>query len=368
MARQRSSYLAGKLYCTEIKQTNTPSGSGPVANDRLPQPQHKKLQETDFPNLKTFHGDISSFDMQFDIGISLHACGESTDLALRKSAEFSANFISSPCCIGKLNRGVRNPYIYQATMGNTPTVEYPQSNNFKSVLKPEDWDHLAKAADYGEGGNVRNYDKCEYRRMAKSLVEMDRLLYMKNDFGYDCYLTKMEDDVKTPKNDILVGWKQPAPIDPNEELHLKKGEESQSSDRLVFSYDKSTLESWTLRFEKEMYFLGNALRDPIDHSNGSTFSSENNKALESTGISTQQARVAMTEWDEKEYENVQSILSSFLENDEETTYKFPKGQPSRLRKLVHFVAENMDLRHWSEGKRNTERMVIVAKKKKRKTV
>ena len=145
-------------------------------------------QSEDLPNLFTYHGSIQNYAEehgQFDIGLGLHACGEATDLVLRACGKAKANFVVSPCCVGKLKKKKRNPYIYHATAANEATISYPQSSMFCTIIpKGEKFDALAKAADYGEMENLRTPRNAS-RRTAKSLLEMDRLLYMKETYGYD---------------------------------------------------------------------------------------------------------------------------------------------------------------------------------------
>ena len=38
----------------------------------------------------------------FDIGVSVHACGVATDLVLKMCVDQGADFVSCPCCYGKL--------------------------------------------------------------------------------------------------------------------------------------------------------------------------------------------------------------------------------------------------------------------------
>ena len=264
------------------------------------------------PNLLTFHGSISSYvkyqqqqqqqqqqqkeeeakeqhqqqpqnniesKICFHIGVSLHACGEATDIMLKACGDVGANFIACPCCVGKLNHNNNNnnkinnnntnnnnnsssssgkgkgkikivdPYVYHATGLNIPTITYPQSlafggsvgdggdgtnndiinNNSKNVIQrtnsnerndsnnknatnnqrlltPEQFGILASAADYSNINELRT-NRNTTRRAAKGLLEMDRLLFMKEHFGYKyVVLTKLDPWECSCKNDILMGW------------------------------------------------------------------------------------------------------------------------------------------------------------------
>ena len=342
---------------THVETTHTPTNDSPT------------LEQAAIPNLFTFLGDITSYDQPFHIGLALHACGEATDLTLRKCGEKKANFVTCPCCIGKLSRKVKNPYIYQATNENTPTVNYPQSSHFQNILKSIDWDILAKAADYGEGHSSSkmnlqendqslmraNIKQCNHRKVAKTLVEVDRLLYMKDKFGYQVALTKMEPGVKTPKNDILLGWHDSLTTNTDNGATTVKKPYYQVNGK---NGDKS--KQWDKDFEIAMHYLGKGHVGKIEDEDVTCDNS--NTAKDYVHMNS----ILGGEWMEQEINEINSIIEAFVNNDEEKVLKFPKGQTSRIRKLVHNIAETKKLRHWSEGKRNSERIIIVAKRLNKK--
>lgn len=186
------------------------------------------------PNVSSYLGSIQSYTDDFDIGISLHACGEASDCVLRKCLEKKASFVVCSCCCGKLRRDALNPYTFQSTGGNEKEVLYPQSKILASFMNAtvddnghdkEDvnarrrvetakrFDEIAKAADYSELGDVRK-PRNACRRAAKSLVEWDRLLYCKEydatDTNLRVVLTRMVPWESSTKNDILIGWYDPS--------------------------------------------------------------------------------------------------------------------------------------------------------------
>ena len=71
-------------------------------------------------NCRFFQCNLDYFCGDFDIGVSLHACGLATDLVLAKclSAD-SASFVCCPCCYG----GIRENRV----------VAYPKSAVFKNL-------------------------------------------------------------------------------------------------------------------------------------------------------------------------------------------------------------------------------------------
>ena len=206
------------------------------------------MQPTAIPNLWTYHGPLQTFFTtirtststrtrttqrtitRLDMCLALHLCGEATDVALRLSAEFNTQLlppkdpsltpqtpltpptlIFAPCCVGKLSTSSHNPYIYQSTGTNIPQISYPQSSPFCSVIpsthgttttntstnsthhtgtEPNDWDALAKAADFGEMHASQSRNAA--RRVAKSLLEMDRSVMLRERYGYHTTLMRME--------------------------------------------------------------------------------------------------------------------------------------------------------------------------------
>ena len=268
------------------------------------------------PNLYTFSGPLQAFEGTFDIGVALHLCGEATDLALRKCAQACA-LVFAPCCVGKLNRTVKNPYIWQSTGSNVPTVLYPQSRHVRQYITTEDeWNALARAADYSDAQDFRTTRNAT-RRTAKALLETDRRLYLEEKFGFHTALTRMEPWEATPKNDILLAWKS----DVNVSLEILPNDDCETDVR------------------KAMALL---LCQP-------TTSQIND---------TQEGGI---DWTTQEEAGIRQTLQKFVDGSE-AQYEFPVGMGSRTRKLIHHVAASMSLEHWGQGKRSGEKTVIVARK------
>ena len=64
----------------------------------------------------------------------------------------------------------------------------------------------------------------------------------------------------------------------------------------------------------------------------------------------------------EEIDEFTTILQLFMETDL-SSKRFPTSLGPRKRKLVHFLAEKMNLIHWSEGKKNADKIVVVAKRR-----
>ena len=308
-------------------------------------PKNMEISCEGLQNLKLFHGDIRSFNSEFHLGLALHACGQATDLAMNKSCQSKAAFVVAPCCVGKLNRNRINPYMNKDLLEQTTSdseIDYPRSELFKSRLqvKPNEFDKLASAGDYGEAVDMRT-SRGAFRRAAKTLLEFDRISWVK-DLGYKTILTRMHPWEASPKNDIIIGW-----LPTSAESKRNKSFYSFSFSEVVCSpCDESNEDIQIARH----YLLGRTER----------------KICNSGEKSAQ--------WTKEEIEEVQQKLSVFITNASSKkiqdsniplssmkTMVFPAGLGSRKRKLVHHLAETLGLKHWSTGgKRNQERSVVVA--------
>jgi hypothetical protein len=275
------------------------------------------------PNLFTFYGAVEAFHETFDMAVALHLCGEATDVALRKCGHVKAQaLVCAPCCVGKLSREKKNPYVFLANGTNTPTVKYPQSQIFCQFLDNEtDWNALAKAADYGDMEESRTCRNAA-RRTAKALLETDRKLFLEEVYSFRTALTRMDPWEATPKNDILMAWRQD--LKPNFQCVTDK--ECQADIQ------------WT-----------------IDHllvptSNGDT-NGDNYKEAENS-----------VDWSRDEEQEIRDKLQDFVAG-ENNKLVFPTRMGGRMRKLVHYVAEQMGLPHWSEGAKDADKIVVVGRQK-----
>ena len=147
-------------------------------------------------NVRFIQRRIETYDEKFDIGLSLHACGAASDIAMDKCIAARAAFVMAPCCVGKVK---------------TSPISYPRSKRLCEYLHRENFMHIAKAADFGhegydngalrvEGGGKWNQE----RRMCKSLVEHDRNTYALEQ-GFVVWRCIMSPASCSPKNDLLIG-------------------------------------------------------------------------------------------------------------------------------------------------------------------
>ena len=369
--------------------------------------------QTAIPNLWTFSGDIESFTDSFHMGVALHVCGEGTDVVIRKCTQNKAHMVVAPCCVGKLNRQAKDPYIYRATAQNTHTIQYPQSNLFRQCLEcsssrekdkndqqhihrllADDWDALAKAADYNHELDMNDCRNAA-RRTAKGTLEMDRLLYLREQYPkqYQTVLTRMEPLAASPKHDILLGY--------------CCGDDmiDASSSTLLFSSDK-------LQEDRVVHWTKDHLLNPSSNSQPEQPSVSKENACEN--IASKQLTAAdqmkqpsadSVDWSWQEEQEIRQQISTYFDlsaeeivmiddaainkNKEDgkpftspseiaekptsssdsditamksSTLIFPAGMGKRKRKLIHYVAEDLGLAHWCVGKKHAEKTVAVRRK------
>lgn len=283
-------------------------------------------------NLYSFHGPVETFTAPFDMALALHLCGEATDVAIRKAINVRAPaIVMAPCCVGKLSQKVSNPDIYHATGSNMATVSYPQSPFFcQLVTNQDDWDSLAKAADYSNEQEART-NRNATRRTAKALLETDRRLFLQAQ-SYKTALMRMDPWEATPKNDILVAW------DPTK-ITTPPG---------LFTTPDTAC-------DLDLQIAESQLLPPT--SNGSNIGTMS------------------SDWTQEEEVTIRNEIQRFLERTDsldevhkmEELLVFPTRMGGRKRKLIHFVAGKFDLAHWSVGEKDSEKTVAVARRGQRKT-
>ncbi|KAL3782760.1 hypothetical protein HJC23_003081 [Cyclotella cryptica] len=340
--------------------------------------ESKEVKSTKtLPNLSTYYGSIQSYPDRFDIGIALHACGEASDWVLRKCLERNASFVICSCCCGKLRREAGNPYVYHSTGGNEKEIRYPQSTLFASLgedagknddkrqvsgdqksrqITPDTFDEIAKAADYSELGDLRK-PRNACRRVAKSLVEWDRLLFAREclrskdrtgfgDGNGGCVvLTRMLPWEASTKNDIIIGWCNRR-VNP----YRLRGVDAPDN-----SVDIPRDKSCDGDFEVALHHLFGMTLSSLDDAPGTD---ANDHSIESAH-----------DWSTLEEIEIKRKIESFVRQTtgkDTTVFRFPMGMGSRQRKLIHYVAEKMGLDHWGEGKKDREKTVVVALKGNRR--
>lgn len=149
-------------------------------------------------------------------------------------------------------------------------------------------------------------------------------------------LTRMEPLDSSPKNDILMGW-----FSSNKKLKSPYPD----AFGVNTSPDPSVAEA-----ELQLSSL-------IDNPSSDEITRKTNSAEHTLRI----------DWTYEEEEEIRSNLQCLFNKSEEygETYRFPTGMGSRKRRLIHFVADDMGLAHWGEGKKGSDKTVCVAKQRPR---
>lgn len=298
-------------------------------------------------NLFTFCGPVEKFVGEpLDIALALHLCGEATDVCLQTAIrENAAAIVVAPCCVGKLSANAFNPDVYHATGQNHATISYPQSQSFQKILSDnqpgykiqQDWNALAKAADYSDETEFRKARNAS-RRIAKALLETDRRLYLES-VGYATALAKMDPLEVTPKNDILVAWRTKSFCESkNTELKSifgKPDKECENDIRVTKAHLLSSHDTTLLPNQE---------------------SSNGKKRKQPTSIDR-------NDWTHEEEAEIETQIKAFLDSTPDQILVFPTRMGGRKRKLIHFVAERLNLAHWGQGKKVSEKTVAVAKQR-----
>lgn len=144
---------------------------------------------------------------------SLHACGAASDLAIRLATNHRVPFIVSPCCTAKaitarvgfaLNDRYRLATSFQRSAAPLD-VTYPRSTWLDRFLTDEtDYTLLAKTADVGLGPQTPT-EQVRHQRLAKLVIELDRLAHVVEEKDYSVRLLRIMDHGGYGKPEILVG-------------------------------------------------------------------------------------------------------------------------------------------------------------------
>jgi hypothetical protein len=188
-----------------------------IANDRV--------TRSELDNITLICGRIEDYDKDFDVGLSLHACGSATDAVIDACLKANAAMVICACCIGKIgsNKSSLSKYLdadeanmILSTTSKRKGIE-PKSTLFQGAISSSSsstsqvrgmWSSIVKAADFGHNEDIFFQQKGKktnrLRRLAKSMVEYDRVHEIKEYGGYDVSLFVMSPRSASSKNDIIV--------------------------------------------------------------------------------------------------------------------------------------------------------------------
>lgn len=146
-----------------------------------------RVEKLNLHNIDFYQCNLDYFKGNFDIGLSLHACGVATDLVIQHCLHVNAIFISCPCCYGSIK--------------NCHNIQYPRSKIFRDSISLKNYLTLGHSAD--QTHDDRNH-KTKQGYQCMSIIDTDRKLQAE-EFDYKVHLSKLVPDTCTPKNHLLVG-------------------------------------------------------------------------------------------------------------------------------------------------------------------
>jgi hypothetical protein len=342
-------------------------------------PNNRGLCSTAIPNLLTYHGAAHTFtDHPFQMAVALHLCGEGTDVVLHLAGVHDAKaIIVAPCCVGKLSGTAHNPYVYQATGSNIPTIQYPQSTAFRHrISTADDWNALVQAADYGGGGDrlddtpvvvEQSHDddndhhhgtgRNAIRRTAKALLETDRCYYLQETYGYEFALVRMEPWDATPKHDIIVAWSNSSNINYNDRrIDATIDDDCQKDIEVTVAHLLDLSSSTVLPSNLPNHGCSNSLRSTTKHHHNCVdWSIPEEEQIRQQLMEFMAASAPHNHHDDHGRDHHHPSSSSTT-----TTMVFPTRMGARRRKMIHFVAEELGLSHWGLGNKHADKTVAVA--------
>jgi len=131
---------------------------------------------------------LDYFSGEFDVGVSLHACGVATDLVIQRCICQNAVFVCCPCCYGSVQ--------------NNHMLTYPRSQVFRdSAMTLRDYLVLGHTADQTHD---EHNAKTDQGKICMGIIDTDRCLQAK-EAGYSVMIAKLIPESCTPKNNLLVG-------------------------------------------------------------------------------------------------------------------------------------------------------------------
>lgn len=150
----------------------------------------KRIDNLNLKNVVLVQSNLDYYIGDFDIGISLHACGVATDLVIQKCLDKKAAMVCCPCCYGGIH--------------NCHHLTYPRSSIFKNSINLKNYLVLGHSAD--QTHDAEN-SKTKQGEFCMNVIDSDRILHIEEN-GYVVEFGKLDPSSCTPKNNLIVGWHQ----------------------------------------------------------------------------------------------------------------------------------------------------------------
>ncbi|XP_044745585.1 glutathione S-transferase C-terminal domain-containing protein homolog isoform X1 [Coccinella septempunctata] len=151
----------------------------------------ERIEILDLKNVTVVQSNLDYFSADFQLGVSLHACGTATDLVMQMCVKKNANFVCCPCCYG----GIQTCHL----------LDFPRSRSFLSLKQLTYKDYLSLAHGADQTHDDENA-KTKQGYLCMDIIDTDRKLYAEA-FDYIIFLGKLQPVTCTNKNNMLVGIK-----------------------------------------------------------------------------------------------------------------------------------------------------------------
>lgn len=164
-----------------------------------------RMEKCNLSNVLIYDGDINSIldAYSFDIGVSLHSCGQFTDIALQLCKKIGASFVLVPCCYGQI---ARPPPFYI----NGINISVPSVGLSCVDITPDDFKLIASGADYNVASNSDSVGTLDFQiaKRCMRLIDVDRLyqISQSSNVKYTTFaLCSLFPLSCSPKNNVIVG-------------------------------------------------------------------------------------------------------------------------------------------------------------------
>ncbi|XP_045475724.1 glutathione S-transferase C-terminal domain-containing protein homolog [Harmonia axyridis] len=151
----------------------------------------ERIEILNLLNVTVVQSNLDYFCADFQLGVSLHACGTATDLVMQMCVKNQANFVCCPCCYG----GIKKCHL----------LDFPRSQSFSTLKQLTYKDYLSLAHGADQTHDNENA-KTKQGYLCMDIIDTDRKLYAES-FHYTVLLGKLQPFTCTNKNNVIVGIK-----------------------------------------------------------------------------------------------------------------------------------------------------------------
>ncbi len=169
----------------------------------------KRINELNLQNCIIYKGNLNNFVGKFDVGVAVHSCGTLADLIIEKCLQSKADIIVCPCCYGSIKQTKSDDIDNHDKI----FIKYPRSNAFEQALITYKKEQMLNQQEllnlyyiltnYSDRTEKDILDE-ERGYLCMSLIDSDRLLYLKENGYSSLDLIKIQPEECSTKNDLLI--------------------------------------------------------------------------------------------------------------------------------------------------------------------